>query len=60
MDNEMNDVSKAKADLKAAKAAHPPLDLWQQALQAGREAHVAEGPQREAPAKENAQERQPQ
>lgn len=54
-----HDVATAKANLKAAKGEQFTLDLWQQALQAGRQARAAEEPQREAPAKATGQERQP-
>jgi hypothetical protein len=48
----MDNVSKAKAALKSAKREQGPLDLWQQALQAGRQARIDETAQREAPARE--------
>jgi hypothetical protein len=50
-----HDVSAA---LKHAKQEQRSLDLWQQALQAGRQARAAEAAQHEAPAKQPPQERQ--
>jgi hypothetical protein len=47
----MDDVSNAKAALKSAKGVQLAGDLWQQALQAGRQARVDEMAQREASAK---------
>ncbi len=43
----MDDVSKAKAALRSAKGEQLSGDLWQQALQAGRQARVNEVAQRE-------------
>jgi hypothetical protein len=48
----MDDGSKAKAALKSAKGEQFSVDLWQQALQAGRQARTDEVAQREAPAKQ--------
>ena len=52
------EVSKAKAELKHAEGEQFTLDLWQQAIQAGRQARADEAAQREAPAKQAAQQRQ--
>jgi hypothetical protein len=55
----MDDVSKAKAALKSAKGEQFSVDLWRQALQAGREARIDEAAQREVPARQQPrQERQ--
>jgi hypothetical protein len=55
----MDDVSKAKVALRSAKGEQASVDLWQQALQAGRQARTDEVAQREAPAKQQPrQERQ--
>lgn len=55
----MDNVSKAKAALKSAKGEQASVDLWQQALQAGRQARIDETARREAPAREpSRQERQ--
>lgn len=48
----MEDISKAKAVLRSAKGERFSVDLWQQALQAGRQARTDEMAQREAPAKQ--------
>ena len=54
----MDDVSKAKVALRSAKGEQASVDLWQQALQAGRQVRTDEVAQREAPAKQPRQERQ--
>ncbi len=46
----MDDLSKAKAALRSVKEEKLSGDLWQQALQAGRQARVDEVAQREPPA----------
>jgi hypothetical protein len=48
----MDDVSRAKAALKFAKRGPASVDLWQQALQAGRLARTDEAAQREAPVRQ--------
>jgi hypothetical protein len=54
----MDDVSKARAALKSAKGEQAAADLWQQALQAGRQARTDDMAQREAPRQPLRQERQ--
>lgn len=54
----MDEVSKAKAELKYAKQEQLSLDLWQQAIQAGRQPGADEPAQREANARQAGTERE--